>query len=201
MPPLGSNLPHHVLEELSDDPSAQMACIAALMDVQHGEGKLSAADYSGAIKDFLKAQAVFAGIPRAKALLGNVKNKIAGSYGNQGKWEKCGEYAEDALAIAADVPRLEYEEACARMTLGSALWSLGNPQKGKLEYDKARALFLNIPGSEAELAAIEQNQRSFSIRQNSSDRSEAPRHRGALSLMTLLAIVVAMIYVFVRGCQ
>ncbi len=190
-------LPHLVLDALSDNPEAQRACLSALKDVQDGEGKLSGGDYTGAVEDFLKAHALFSRIPQARALLGNVKTKLAAGYGYLDQQEKCLDYAKDALSIIAGAPRMEYTEACARMTLGTALWRLGNEHQGKIEYNKARIIFSRLPGAEAELAGLDQNKRSLMALRI---RYKTPSHLIKFISVVLL-VIIAILYVAIRGCS
>ena len=91
---------------------------------------------------------MFGEIPRAKALLCAVNNKLAASYGRIGHQELCRDHAEEAIAIAAGARVLEVEEACAHMNLGSALRMLGERDRGRREYSRAREMLSRIHGTE-----------------------------------------------------
>jgi hypothetical protein len=134
------------MDEVKDDPDASVACVMAVNVITHGEAAVGRGDKPAAITEFLKANGLLQGIPKARPLLGIVKNKLAACYAGLGEHERSRDYSRDALAIAAGIPTMVYEEAFARMVLGGSLWVLGDSQPGRNEFLKARALFSRLAG-------------------------------------------------------
>ena len=153
------HIPYLVMDQVKDDPIATVACVKAINDIAHGETAVGRGDKESAITEFLKAHSTLQGIPKARALLGIIKNKLAACYAGLGEHERSSEYSRDALAIAAGDPTMAYEEAFARMSLGFSLWVLGDSRTGRNECLKARALFSLLPGCEQNLAELDENVR------------------------------------------
>jgi len=192
-------LPHQVLESLKDDEAAQGRCLVALVDLQNGETKASKGDSRGAIANFHKAEAVFREIPKARALLCNIYNKLAAEYGKLGNQQKCRDYAEDALSIAERVPELAYAEASARMNLGTAAWILGDQHRGRMHYDKAREILRRLPGRQEDLAALDHNEQNLTKRHSTfATSTTAP---GLLSSLAAFALALLFLYVVIRSCS
>jgi tetratricopeptide (TPR) repeat protein len=190
-----------VLERLAADPSSQTVCFRALKHAQDGQINLSQGDAQRALPDLLKAHELFAQLPAARSLLGIAKADLAAAYGNLGRYRESLPYAQDAIAITANVPRLEFTEAMARMTLANTYSILGKAVEGRSEYRKAREILERIPGSESYLKMLERNEATVAKAERkrqirNSSPSSLPR---AILVLSLLVTIVLLAVLWIRS--
>jgi tetratricopeptide (TPR) repeat protein len=197
----GLRIASEVLERLAADPSSRTVCFTALKHAQDGQIKLSQGDAQRALPDLLKAHELFAQLPAARSLLGIAKADLAAAYGNLGRYPESLSYGQDAVAITANVPRLEFTEAMARMTLANTYSILGKAVEGRAEYRKAREILERIPGSESYLKTLERNEATVTKaeRRPQSRNSSPSSFPRAILVLSLLVIIVLLAILWIRS--